>query len=109
MAFQPGNQEAKKADHGRRKLVTQQLISALNEAADDKDTPKVRKIVDALIDKARGGDIAAIKEIFDRVEGKPTQPIAGDDDAPPIRLEQIVRTIVEPARNPDSESVPPAS
>jgi hypothetical protein len=53
--------------------------------------------------------VSAANSLLDRGWGKPTQPIAGDDDSPAVRLEQIVRTIVEPARNPDSESVPPAS
>jgi hypothetical protein len=85
MGFQPGNQEAKKANHGKRKLVTQQLISALNEAAGERDVTMVRMVVDALIGKAAMGDVAAIKEIFDRVEGKALQPVGGDEDAAPIK------------------------
>jgi len=30
--------------------------------------------------------VAAIKELLDRGYGKATQPISGDDDAPPVRL-----------------------
>lgn len=40
--------------------------------------------------------IAAGRELLDRGYGKATQPIAGDDDAPPIRHEEVVRRIVDP-------------
>ena len=36
----------------------------------------VREIVAALIMQAKGGDVAAAKEIFDRVLGRPSQAIA---------------------------------
>lgn len=43
--------------------------------------------------------IAAAKELLDRGHGKATQPISGDDDAPPL-VHRIERVIVRPA-NPD--------
>jgi hypothetical protein len=86
MVFQPGNQESKKADHRRARVITQQLISALNEAADDGNTTKMRKLVDRLVDKAIDGDVPAIKEILDRVDGRVPQAMAGDDGEGPIRL-----------------------
>lgn len=86
MVFQPGNQESKKADHKRARVITQQLISALNEAAHDGNTTKMRKLVDKLIDKAIDGDVPAMKEILDRVDGRVPHAMAGDDDEGPIRL-----------------------
>lgn len=44
-------------------------------------------IFKALLDKAEDGDVTAIKEVFDRAWGKVTQPISGDDEATPIRIE----------------------
>lgn len=44
-------------------------------------------IFKALLDKAEDGDVTAIKEVFDRAWGKVTQPISGDDEAPPLRIE----------------------
>jgi hypothetical protein len=43
-------------------------------------------IVDALIDKAMDGDLAAAKEIFDRMDGKPKQQVdlGGQEDNPII-------------------------
>jgi hypothetical protein len=31
--------------------------------------------------------VTAIKELIDRGYGRPTQPISGDDDAPPVQVE----------------------
>jgi hypothetical protein len=56
--------------------------------------------VDTLLDVMRNQDapsaarVAAAEAMLSRGWGKPTQPIAGDDAAPPIT--QIIRTIVDP-------------
>jgi len=41
------------------------------------DPDRLRRIAEKLLDKAEEGEIAAIKEIGDRLDGKPTQVIAG--------------------------------
>jgi hypothetical protein len=41
--------------------------------------------------------VSAIEALLSRGWGKPTQPISGDDDEAPIRLERIERVIVDPA------------
>ena len=47
--------------------------------------------------------VSAASAILDRGWGKPTQPIAGDEDGTPITIERIERVIVDPkAINPDS-------
>jgi hypothetical protein len=51
--------------------------------------------VNALIAKAMEGDIAAIKEIADRVDGKVPQQMQGDPDAPLV-VGRIERVIVDP-------------
>jgi len=38
--------------------------------------------------------IAAATAMLDRAWGKPTQPIAGDDEAAPVRIARIERVIV---------------
>lgn len=45
---------------------------------------RMRKLAEALLDKAEAGDVAALKEFGDRLEGKPTQQVvlAGDVDQP---------------------------
>lgn len=54
-------------------------------------------IASRLINSALDGKIDAIKEIADRVEGRPVQAIVGDDEHDPIHLiSRIERTIVDP-------------
>ena len=62
----------------------------------DGDMKRLRKIADALLAKGDAGDVAAIKEIADRLDGKVAQPIGGADDLPPLGLETIERRIVDP-------------
>jgi ribosomal protein L17 len=52
------------------KPVTRALIAALEESAPGANAPNLRRIVDNLIGKAIDGDLSAIREIFDRIEGK---------------------------------------
>lgn len=39
------------------------------------DPERLRKIAEALLNKAAEGDMAAIKELGDRLDGKSTQPV----------------------------------
>jgi hypothetical protein len=39
--------------------------------------------------KGEAARVAAIRELLDRAYGKSTQPISGDNDAPPIRIARI--------------------
>jgi len=50
-------------------------------AAAGKDHKALRKVAKALITKASDGDVSAIKEIGDRLDGRPTQAteISGRD------------------------------
>lgn len=81
------------------KLMRDALILALMREAEDGEgvaTRKLHLIAGRLVEKAMGGDISAIKEVCDRVDGKPTQP-AGEDQAPPP-LTRIERVIVRPQK-----------
>lgn len=81
--------------------------------AEAEDNPRrLRKIAEALYDKAADGDVAAIKEIGDRLDGKvPQGIIGGDDDDPAVKVEHIQRTIVDPknAGNPDRKGSAPTT
>ena len=49
------------------------------------------------IEKAKEGDLQSFKEINDRLDGKPSQAIVGDDDEPPVSLvHRVERVIVNP-------------
>lgn len=48
---------------------------------------RLRKIAETLLDKAAEGDMAAIKELGDRLDGKTSQQIIvnGDEEGGPVR------------------------
>jgi len=58
----------------------------LRRAVLQADGKKLRAIADALIDRAAEGDVSAIKELGDRLDGKVNQglTLAGDPDGEPI-------------------------
>jgi ribosomal protein L17 len=47
------------------------------------------KVADALIDKAIGGDVAAMREIADRLDGKAKQQIENTGDSGPLIVKII--------------------
>lgn len=72
---------------------------ALRMALKDGDGLALRRIAEAVITAAQSGDMQAIKEIGDRMDGKPAQQtiVTGDEDGGALRvLTEIRRTIVKP-------------
>jgi hypothetical protein len=55
-----------------------------------KDEVDLDKVAASLVAKAMTGDVSALKEIADRLDGKVTQPIGGDDEAEPITFRELV-------------------
>lgn len=86
MAAPIGNQNAKKA-----RVSTEALRL---ELAHDREA--LRDMWKATIRKAKEGDLAAFKEINDRLEGKPAQAIIGDDENPLNVVHKVERVIVRP-------------
>jgi hypothetical protein len=68
-----------------RKRFRAALIEALEQPGENGAESKLQEIADALVTKAAGGDLAAIKEVLDRLDGK-TAPAAPDTDAEPVRV-----------------------
>lgn len=98
MPFQPG--QSGNPTGARPKQFKQMLTAAINEA--DGNTTKLRRIVDRLVLNALEGDMTAIKEVAERIDGKVPQAVTGADDGP-IQHEVIKRLIVDPrSGNPDS-------
>lgn len=75
------------------KLFKDALILAVKRT--DGDQSKLARIADALVEKALTGDVPACNAVADRLDGKPTQPIGGDEDAAPI-IHEIRRTLIDP-------------
>ncbi len=56
----------------------------------DGNFKRLRSVAETLIAKAESGDVQAIKEIADRLDGKVAQAIIGDDEADPVTIRQII-------------------
>jgi hypothetical protein len=85
----------------KTKAFKNALVAELEEAGDD--GPSLRKIVRALIEKAATGDIQAIRELADRLDGKPMQLLEhnGPDGRP--QLTKIVHKFVHLEPRPQLE------
>jgi len=68
----------------REKPFRDALLMELLTAGEDHKT--LRRIARAVISKAEQGDIQAIKEIADRMDGKVPQGIEGGDSDKPFRM-----------------------
>ena len=70
------------------------MIALKREAEKGGRTKKLQRVADKLVDLAVEGNITAIKEIADRLEGRPTQTIAGDSEKP----HEVVIRIIDPTK-----------
>jgi hypothetical protein len=83
MAAAPGNQYARKSKDWE---------NALRRALAQYETDKVpsgmalAKIAEKVVERALEGDQKAVEEIANRLDGKATTVIAGDDELPPVQL-----------------------
>jgi hypothetical protein len=94
MAAPKGNQNAAKA-----KIWHAAIMRALDRR--DKSRADGIKEIDALADKlltlVSNGDLAALKEFGDRLDGKPAQALVGDPDQPlELNVTKVERAIVRP-------------
>lgn len=64
----------------KEKSFANMLNIAIKEAIEGTDKTKLRAVADALVDKAMSGDVQAIKEVADRIDGKVPQGVIGGDD-----------------------------
>jgi len=79
-----GNKNSSKENRAWGKVVKKLAIQ--------EDAKRLHKVAEALFRKAEDGDISAIKELGDRIDGKASQEITGDSDAP---ITVIVKTGIE--------------
>jgi hypothetical protein len=77
------------------------LNIAINEAGKAEGTTKLRDVADALVTKAVDGDIQAIKEIADRLDGKVPQAVIGDEENPLHFVHAITRKIIDASHSGD--------
>lgn len=89
MAGNP-NPTGRKAD----KIVRDALLAALRQ-----DPDRLKRVAEKTWEMAEEGNLQAFKEITDRIDGKAVQPIAGDDDHPPVSLSLMVEFIKSQGSN----------
>jgi hypothetical protein len=97
MPFQPGqsgNPSGTKPNKPWRAAIDRALARA-EQSGDFRD---LNKLADKLLDLASTGDLAALREIGDRLDGKPAQAIVGgtEDDNPLRVLARVERVIIDP-------------
>lgn len=68
----------------RDKPFRDALRLEISEASDD--PKRLRRIARALLAKAAEGDVPAIKEVADRLDGRVPQAVINDDEAGPIKM-----------------------
>ena len=64
----------------------------VKKLAIQEDAKRLHNVAEALFRKAEDGDISAIKELGDRIDGKSMQEISGNSDAP---ITVIVKTGID--------------
>lgn len=95
--FQPG-QSGNPAGRPKKRPFKDAIDAAIRKAADDGgEDLSLEAIATALLQKAKSGDVAAIKEIAERHDGKVAQAIiGGDDDDPPVKVSAIELIALKP-------------
>jgi hypothetical protein len=74
----------------REKAFANMLRVAIAEAHGDSGN-RLRAVAEALVLKAMGGDVPAIREVADRLDGKvPQGLIGGEEDDPAIKVDNTV-------------------
>jgi hypothetical protein len=79
----------------KRAKIWREAIDRAIKRREQDDPLALERLAAAFIRKVEEGDIAAIKEFGDRLDGKVTQPIGGDEESAPIALSVVERLIVK--------------
>jgi hypothetical protein len=99
MTFQPG-QSGNPGGRSKNKEWAAALRIAVNEAHEEGKT-KLRALADKIVSEGLAGNVQALKEIGDRIDGKvPQALIGGDDDDNPITLKTIITGVPRAGDSP---------
>jgi len=104
MAAPLGNQNA-----ARAKVWRAAIESALERRTQSRTDGKreIDALAEKLLDLVAAGDLPALKEFGDRIDGKPAQAIiGGDEDDPAIKTvsEILIRSVDAAGNRPTEES-----
>lgn len=95
-----GNKNAAKA-----KIWHAAILRALDKRGAGDRVKALDELAGKLLDAVATGDLQALKEFGDRLDGKPAQTIVGDSDADPVNVvTEIVIRAVDATRPPEEGS-----
>lgn len=86
---QPGN-----ANYRKGRLFASAIAAALELPSRADQKKRIDAIAEKLVSMAEEGDLQAIREVADRLDGKPAQTIAGDPENPLNLIARIERKVV---------------
>jgi hypothetical protein len=97
MAAPAGNQNAAKGKEFRQALKRVMARRSGNVSAG------LEKVAEKLLDAADAAEQWALREIMDRIDGKPAQAIVGDDEHDAISIKEIILRSVTANDRPPQE------
>jgi hypothetical protein len=91
--------------HARGQQRDKPFLAALRiEVAEAGSDPlRLRRIAKKLLNRAEEGDVRAIQEVADRLDGKVPQAITGDDDGSPVSVRFVIEGVT-PRKGDDNAS-----
>jgi hypothetical protein len=75
------------------KLWQAAIMRALDKRSGADKVKALDELAEKLLAKCDDSDMAALKELGDRLDGKPAQAIGGSDDLPPIAQNLTVHLV----------------
>ena len=85
----------------RDKMLRDALLVSLNrKAGKDLKTKRLQMVADALVDAAIKGEVTALREVFDRVDGKFSRGQVSNEKKAPEEL--VIRWLTEEEEPPQS-------
>ena len=88
---------------GQEKMWRNAVHLAVKRLVDGSDVKALTRLAETLVEKGLGGDLAAIVEIGNRLDGRPSQSL---DIGPPEVFTGIVRKIIDPGVESTQPSAP---
>lgn len=76
-------------------------VAIATDASDTTKIPRLRQAADMLLNLAAEGDLGAIKELADRLDGKPAQAVQVEGGETPVITKAIVELIRADAQAPN--------
>lgn len=102
MAFEKG-QSGNPSGRPKERPWRDAILRAIARKESKKDPKALEKLADKVVSLGLGGDMQALKEIGDRLDGKSVQQqvVTGDEEGGPVRFERIEIVVVD---SPDTDA-----